>query len=108
MNDCDRYSIGMSVLEDFFDLLAEFVDGLRGFRFFLFFVSGQTEWNEQKEKNSRDSPFHVAILREERISSIMCQTCYDGSVGKSMKAMELARSREIVVVISQVAPITPS
>jgi hypothetical protein len=48
MNDCDRYSIGVSVLEDFFDLLAEFVDGLRGFRFFLFFVSGQTEWNEQK------------------------------------------------------------
>jgi hypothetical protein len=48
MNDCDRYSIGVSVLEDFLDLPAEFVDGLRGFRFFLLFVSRQTEWNEQK------------------------------------------------------------
>jgi hypothetical protein len=48
VHDRYRHTVGVSVLEDFFDLLAEFVDGLGGFRFFLFFVSGQTEWNEQK------------------------------------------------------------
>ncbi len=43
VHDRYRHTVGVSVLEDFVDLLAEFVDGLRGVRFFLFFVSGQTE-----------------------------------------------------------------
>ena len=66
MNNRDGDAGCFGVFENLFELLAQFIDGLRGFRPFIFarrLVSGETERDEKEYENSRDDPFHGFNLR---------------------------------------------